>query len=69
MASHTGIVKWFDSERGYGFISVNQGEDVFVHLSQVKETGANKDIREGEHVSFDIVQGQKGPSAANVQKL
>jgi CspA family cold shock protein len=69
MASHTGVVKWFDNERGFGFISINEGDDVFLHHSQVKEKGHNKDIHEGESVSFDIVQSQKGASAVNVQKL
>lgn len=69
MANYTGIVKWFDNERGYGFISANEGNDVFVHHSQIKEKGNEKDIHEGEAVSFDIVQDEKGPSAINVQKL
>lgn len=68
MSSYTGVVKWFDNEKGYGFISANDGNDVFVHHSQIKEKGTNKDIHEGEDVSFDIVQGEKGPSAINVQK-
>lgn len=68
MANYTGIVKWYDNERGYGFISSNQGNDVFVHHAQVKEKGKNKDIHEGEEVSFDIVNDQKGPAAINVQK-
>lgn len=69
MASYTGIVKWFDNERGYGFISANDGNDIFLHHSQVKEKGHDKDVHEGEQVSFDIIQDQKGPSAINVQKL
>lgn len=69
MASQTGVVKWFDNERGYGFISGNEGNDVFVHHSQIKEKGHDKDIREGQSVSFDIVQDEKGSSAINVQKL
>lgn len=69
MASYTGIVKWFDNERGYGFISANEGNDVFVHHSQIKEKGHNKDVHEGQAVSFDIVQGERGASAINVQKL
>ena len=68
-ANYTGTVKWFNNEKGYGFISSNQGDDVFLHHSQVKEKGNDKDIHEGEQVSFDIEQGQKGPSATNVQKL
>jgi len=69
MASYTGIVKWFDNERGYGFISANEGDDVFVHHSQVKENGNDKDLHEGEEVSFDIIPDEKGPSAINVQKF
>lgn len=69
MANFTGIVKWFDNERGYGFISTNEGNDVFVHHSNVKEDGSNKDLHEGESVSFDIIQAEKGPSAINVHKL
>lgn len=69
MANNTGVVKWFDNERGFGFISTSEGDDVFLHHSQIKEKGHNKDIHEGETVSFDIVQNQKGASAINVQKL
>jgi cold shock protein len=69
MASLTGVVKWFDNERGYGFISTNEGNDVFIHHSQIKEKGNDKDMHEGEEVSFDIVQNEKGSSAINVQKL
>lgn len=65
----TGIVKWFDNEKGYGFISANAGNDVFVHHSQIKEKGHEKDLHEGQEVSFDIIQEQKGPSAINVQKI
>lgn len=65
----TGIVKWFDSERGYGFISTDDGKDVFLHHAQVKEKGDDKDIHEGENVSFDIIQDEKGPTAINVQKF
>lgn len=69
MASYTGVVKWFDNDRGYGFISANDGNDVFIHHSQVKEKGNDKDIHEGEEVSFDVVNKPKGPSAINVQKI
>ncbi len=69
MANFTGIVKWFDNERGYGFISTNEGNDVFVHHSNIKEDGTNKDLYEGESVTFDIIQADKGPSAINVHKL
>lgn len=69
MSSITGIVKWFDEGKGYGFISCNEGNDVFVHHSQVKEKGTNKDLHEGESVSFDITDGAKGPMTINIQKL
>ena len=69
MSSRTGIVKWFNQEKGYGFISCDGGDDVFVHISKVKEKGPEKDLHEGESVSFDITEGEKGPMATNVQKL
>lgn len=69
MSKNTGIVKWFDNERGYGFISTNEGQDVFVHHSQVKEKTHNKDLHEGESVKFDVRQEAKGLSAFNVQKI
>lgn len=65
----TGAVKWFDNEKGYGFISGGNGDDVFVHVSQVKEKGNDKDLHEGEEVSYDIVDKDRGPQAINVQKL
>ena len=65
----TGIVKWYDSQKGYGFISGNDGEDVFVHHSQIKEKGNNKDLNEGEEVQFDVVKSEKGFHAINVQKF
>lgn len=65
----TGVVKWYDNKKGYGFISGNEGNDVFVHHSQVKEQGNNKDLHEGEQVYFDVVEKEKGPQAINVQKM
>lgn len=69
MAKYTGVVKWFDTERGFGFISANEGEDVFVHHAQIKEEGPRKDLHEGQDVTFDIIEGEKGPAAINVQKM
>lgn len=69
MAGVTGIVKWYDCERGYGFISCNSGDDVFVHHSQLKENGPDKDLHEGESVTFSIQDCAKGPMAVNVQKM
>lgn len=69
MAKITGVIKWFDTERGYGFISCDKGDDVFVHHSQVKEKGDDKELHEGGNVTFDIENSEKGPMAINVQKL
>ena len=69
MSTITGVVKWFDIEKGYGFISCNKGNDIFVHHSQIKEKGPEKDLHEGENVTFDVENGEKGPMAINVQKL
>ena len=69
MSSTTGTIKWFNAEKGYGFISCDSGNDVFVHHSQIKEKGPNKDLHEGENVSFDKEEGVKGPMAINVQKI
>lgn len=65
----TGIVKWYDVERGYGFISAQEGEDVFVHHQAIKEEGPRKDLHEGQEVLFDVVKKPKGPQAINVQKI
>jgi cold shock protein len=62
---HEGIVKWFNSEKGFGFIAVEGGDDVFVHFSAIQGDGY-KSLEEGQRVTFDIVQGPKGPQAANV---
>lgn len=62
-----GIVKWFNSEKGFGFIQVEGGDDVFVHFSAIQGNGF-KTLDEGQRVSFDIVEGPKGPQAANVVK-
>lgn len=69
MAEKTGVVKWFNQEKGYGFISCDKGNDVFVHHSQIKEKGPEKDLHENENVTFNIQDGQRGPMAVNVQKL
>jgi cold shock protein len=61
-----GTVKWFSDDKGYGFISREDGDDVFVHFSAI-QMGGFKSLAEGARVSFDIVQGQKGEQAANVQ--
>lgn len=67
--STTGTVKWFNDEKGYGFITVDDGQkDCFVHHTAIKGEGF-KSLVEGERVQFDVVQGQKGPAAENVTKL
>ncbi|MEN1762202.1 MULTISPECIES: cold-shock protein [Anoxynatronum] len=62
-----GTVKWFNAEKGYGFISRENGEDVFVHFSAITMDGF-KTLEEGQEVSFEIVDGEKGPQATNVQR-
>ncbi|MDW7672049.1 MAG: cold-shock protein [Bacillota bacterium] len=62
-----GTVKWFNAEKGYGFISRENGEDVFVHFSAIMMDGF-KTLEEGQEVVFEIVDGDKGPQATNVQK-
>ena len=63
-----GTVKWFNDSKGFGFIARDDGQDVFVHHSAIQAHGF-KSLSEGERVSYDVVDGPKGPSAANVTKL
>ncbi|GAA5422832.1 cold-shock protein [Tetragenococcus halophilus] len=63
----TGTVKWFNAEKGYGFITGEDGNDVFVHFSAIQEEGF-KTLEEGQTVNFDIEEGQRGPQATNVVK-
>ncbi len=63
-----GKVKWFNNEKGFGFIEVEGGDDVFVHFTAIQGEGY-KSLEEGQEVSFEIVEGNRGPQAANVVKL
>ncbi|MBI3872900.1 MAG: cold-shock protein [candidate division Zixibacteria bacterium] len=63
-----GTVKWFNASKGYGFISQEGGKDVFVHHQAIQSEGF-RTLSEGDRVQFEIVQGPKGPQAANVKKL
>lgn len=65
----TGRVKWFNSEKGFGFIEVEGEEDVFVHFTAIQGNEARKSLDEGQEVQFDVEQGPKGLQAANVTKL
>ncbi|RHW38023.1 cold-shock protein [Neobacillus notoginsengisoli] len=62
-----GKVKWFNAEKGFGFIETEDGNDVFVHFSAIQSEGF-KSLEEGEEVTFEIVEGARGPQAANVTK-
>ena len=64
----TGVVKWFNNEKGFGFISVEGGDDVFAHFTAINLDGF-KTLEEGQKVSFDIVEGARGPQAANITIL
>ena len=64
----TGTVKWFNSEKGYGFITTEEGTDIFVHFTAIGGEGF-KTLEEGQAVSFEVVEGDRGPQASNVEKL
>ena len=63
-----GTVKWFNADKGYGFIQPESGEDVFVHFSAIQTSGY-RSLNEGQAVEFDVAQGPKGPQAANVRPI
>ena len=65
---YTGTVKWFDGKEGFGFIEREDGDDVFAHFSAIEEEGF-KNLDEGQEVEFEIVEGDRGPQAANIVKL
>lgn len=64
----TGTVKWFNADKGFGFITTEAGNDVFAHYSQIQKDGF-KTLEEGQSVSFDVVDGAKGPQAENIVVL
>jgi CspA family cold shock protein len=64
----TGTVKWFDSAKGFGFITSDEGNDVFVHFSAISSNGF-KTLEEGQKVTFEVVEGARGPQAANVEVI
>ncbi|MBN2259577.1 MAG: cold-shock protein [Clostridiales bacterium] len=63
-----GTVKWFNADKGFGFITGDDGKDVFAHFSQINSTGF-KTLEEGQKVSFEVTQGPKGPQAENIEIL
>ncbi|UCG79283.1 MAG: cold-shock protein [Nitrospirota bacterium] len=66
--SYRGTVKWFNEQKGFGFITQEDGPDVFVHYSSIESDGF-KTLAEGQQVEFEIIEGEKGPKAANVTKV
>ncbi|CAM31047.1 TPA: cold-shock protein [Streptococcus pyogenes] len=63
-----GTVKWFNAEKGFGFISTENGQDIFAHFSAIQTNGF-KTLEEGQKVAFDVEEGQRGPQAVNITKL
>ena len=68
MAKYTGVVKWFNNSKGFGFLGREDGPDVFVHYSSIQAEGY-KSLKEGDPISFDIITGKQGPQADQVQRL
>jgi CspA family cold shock protein len=64
----SGTVKWFNEQKGFGFITQNNGPDVFVHYSAIEDTGF-RSLHEGDQVEFEVTQGPKGPQAKSVKKV
>ena len=68
MAQYTGVVKWFNNSKGFGFVGRKDGPDVFVHYSSIQAEGY-KSLKEGDPISFEIIAGKQGPQADQVQRL
>ena len=68
MPRYNGVVKWFNNAKGYGFLGRDDGPDVFVHYSSIQDEGY-KTLKEGETVSFDVIQGNQGPQADQVSRI
>lgn len=64
---YQGVVKWFNSDKGYGFIEDNNGDDIFVHFTAIQSEGF-RTLVEGDRVTYDVVEGNRGPQATNVIK-
>lgn len=68
MSNQTGIVKWFDDAKGFGFITPDAGgKDLFAHFKEIADNGGFRSLQEGQRVSFEVKQGQKGPQASNIK--
>lgn len=65
----TGVVKWFNASKGYGFISHEGGQDLFVHFTSIRDTGGYRSLEEGQAVEFTVGEGKKGPQAQDVVAL
>lgn len=64
-----GVVKWFNASKGYGFISNQEGQDLFVHFSSIRDNGGYRSLEEGQEVEFTVGEGKKGPQAQDVVVL
>ncbi|MFM1515053.1 cold-shock protein [Helcococcus ovis] len=64
-----GTVKWFNAKKGYGYITTEEGNDVFVHFTALEDNGEFRTLKDGQEVEFEVIEGEKGPQAANVVKL
>ncbi len=65
----TGVVKWFNASKGFGFISNSEGQDLFVHFSSIRDNGGYRSLEEGQEVEFTMGEGKKGPQAQDVVVL